>query len=142
MEIRIADHNDIAELAEVMGQAYSEEPWKEVWSSEKAVRRIESILCGFESLGLAATEDGKIIGAVLGFVDPYADHDMFFVSELFVTPKWKRKGVGRELINALEQQLKLKGINTFELISINDNLEFYKKCGLNNGDVKCLGKSF
>lgn len=142
MEIRIADHNDIAELAEVMGQAYSEEPWNEVWSSEKAVRRIESILYGFESLGLVATEDGKIIGAVLGFVDPYADHDMFFVSELFVTPKWKRKGVGRELINALEQQLKLKGINTLELISINDNLEFYKKCGLNNGDVNCLGKSF
>ena len=142
MEIRIADHNDIAELAEVMGQAYSEEPWNEVWSSEKAVRRIESILYGFESLGLAATEDGKIIGAVLGFVDPYADHDMFFVSELFVTPKWKRKGVGRKLINALEQQLKLKGINTLELISINDNLEFYKKCGLNNGDVNCLGKSF
>ena len=28
------------------------------------------------------------------------------------------------------------------LISINDNLEFYKKCGLNNGDVNCLGKSF
>ena len=28
MEIRVVNHNDIEELAGVMGQAYSEEPWK------------------------------------------------------------------------------------------------------------------
>ena len=50
--------------------------------------------------------------------------------------------VGRKLLSALEEQLKVKDIHTIELISINDNLEFYKKCGLNNGDVNCLGKSF
>ena len=109
---------------------------------DRAVRRVQSILCGFEALGLVAVEDGEIIGGLLGFVDPYADYDMFFVSEIFVASKWKRKGVGRKLLSALEEQLKVKDIHTIELISINDNLEFYKKCGLNNGDVNCLGKSF
>ncbi len=142
MEIRVVDRNDIDELAKVMGQAYSEEPWNEAWEQGKAVRRVESILCGFEALGLAAVENGEIIGGLLGFVDPYADYDMFFVSEIFVAPQWKRKGIGRQLINALEKQLVAKDIHTVELISINDNLEFYKKCGLNNGDVNCLGKSF
>ena len=84
MEIRVVNHNDIEELAGVMGQAYSEEPWNEAWVQEKAVRRVQSILCGFEALGLAAVEDGEIIGGLLGFVDPYADYDMFFVSEIFV----------------------------------------------------------
>lgn len=92
------------------------------WVQEKAVRRVQSILCGFEALGLAAVEDGEIIGGLLGFVDPYADYDLFFVSEIFVAPKWKRKGVGRKLLNALEEQLKVKDIHTIELISINDNL--------------------
>ena len=123
MEIRVVNHNDIEELAGVMGQAYSEEPWNEAWVQEKAVRRVQSILCGFEALGLVAVEDGEIIGGLLGFVDPYADYDMFFVSEIFVAPKWKRKGVGCKLLSALEEQLKVKDIHTIELISINDNLE-------------------
>lgn len=142
MEIRVVNQNDIEELAEVMGNAYSEEPWNEKWTPDKATRRVESILQGFEALGLAAVEEGKIIGGLLGFVDPYADYDMFFVSEIFVTSQWKRKGVGRKLIIALEEQLKAKDVHTLELISIDDNIEFYKKCGLNKGDVNCLGKSF
>ena len=59
MEIRVVNHNDIEELAGVMGQAYSEEPWNEAWVQEKAVRRVQSILCGFEALGLAAVEDAR-----------------------------------------------------------------------------------
>ena len=133
---------EAAALAQAMGQAYSEEPWYENWTEEKAGRRVKSILGNYEGFGLAAVSDGEIVGGALGFVDPYADYDMFFVSEIFVAPKWKRKGVGRKLLSALEEQLKVKDIHTIELISINDNLEFYKKCGLNNGDVNCLGKSF
>ena len=83
MEIRVVNHNDIEELAGVMGQAYSEEPWNEAWVKVKAVRRVQSILCGFEALGLAAVEDGEIIGGLLGFVDPLftSYHNMFKISE-------------------------------------------------------------
>lgn len=75
MDIRIANQNDISDLAEAMGKAYSEEPWNEKWTEDRAVRRVKSILQGFEALGY-------------------------------------------------------------------ENVEFYKKCGLNNGEVNCLGKSF
>ena len=46
------------------------------------------------------------------------------------------------MLSDLENHINVKDFFTIELISINDNLEFYKKCGLNNGDVNCLGKSF
>lgn len=92
MEIKQINQNDIAGLAEAMAAVYSEEPWDEKLSQKKAERRIRAIFGNFEAMGLAAFEDGKIIGAVLGYVDPYAEEDFFFVSELFVIPEKKKQG--------------------------------------------------
>lgn len=63
MEIKRINQQDIPTLAEAMASAYSEEPWNENWTQEKAERRIRAVLGNFEAMGLAAFEDGKIIGA-------------------------------------------------------------------------------
>ena len=44
MEYRVVTKEDIAALAQAMGQAYSEAPWYENWTEEKAKRRVKSIL--------------------------------------------------------------------------------------------------
>ena len=131
MEIKATNQNDISKLAEAMAAAYSEEPWNEKWSLGKAERRIRAILGNFEAMGLAAFEGGKIIGGLLGYVDPYADEDFFFVSELFVIPEKKKQGVGKQLLAELEKILIKKNIRVIQLISIDYNEAFYKKCGLN-----------
>ena len=131
MEIKIANQNDIQALAEAMAAAYSEEPWNENWSFEKAERRIRAILGNFEAIGLAAIEGEKIIGGLLGYVDPYAEEDFFFVSELFVIPDKKKQGLGKQLLAELEKILIKKNIRVIQLISIDYNEPFYKKCGLN-----------
>jgi GNAT superfamily N-acetyltransferase len=85
----------------------------------------------FEAMGLAAEEAGEIIGGLLGFIDPYADEDFFFVAELFIVPERKKQGIGRMLLKELEIKLKEKNIPVVQLISIEENQVFYNRCGLN-----------
>ena len=138
MEFRGVDLEDSYSLADVMAKSYSETPWNERWTNEKARRRISGILSNVESLGIAAVEDNRIVGGILGYVEPYAEEDFFFVSELFVVPEKKKQGIGRQLLNQLKEELKKRGIHTIQLVSIEDNVAFYNKCGLKKDCVSVM----
>lgn len=140
MNCRPVTDADIAPLAAAMGLAYAQPPWNERWNTQRAERRIKAILQNYSAFGMAAVEEGSIIGGVLGYIDPYAEEDFFFVSELFVLPQHQRRGVGRTLLAALENSLCEKGIAVMQLISVSENEPFYSRSGLSRDSVSVLYK--
>ena len=142
MIIKKATEKDITSLAQTMALAYSEAPWNEKWVGERAERRVRAILGNYEGLGLVAVENETVVGGLLGYVDPYAEEDFFFVSEIFVIQEMKKHGVGKKLMTELEKVLAEKGIHVIQLISIEDNETFYNKCGLERDCVSVQYKRF
>ena len=134
------NQNDIPTVAQALAKSYSEEPWFENWTQEKSERRVKSILSNFESIGLKYESDGNILGGLLGFVDPYAEEDFFFVSEIFVIPECKKQGIVSALLKELEKILKEKNINVIQLNSINYNQTFYSKNGFQKDSVDVMYK--
>ena len=134
------NQNDIPAVAQALAKSYSEEPWNENWSQEKAERRVKGILSNFESIGLKYESDGHILGGLLGFVDPYAEEDFFFVSEIFVIPENKKQGIGSALLFELEKLLKQRNISVIQLNSINYNQTFYEKNGFQKDSVDVMYK--
>lgn len=131
---------DIKAVSDVLISAYEDEPWNENWTRERAIIRIQAILCNYQAIGLKAADEKEIIGAVLGFVDPYSNEDFFYISELFVKSERKGQGIGTALLNALYKQLKANNIQAIQLMSIQNNLKFYKQNGLEKDIVDVLYK--
>ena len=142
IEYRTAERSDIPALAEAMKLAYADDPWNEHWTDESAQRRVGAIMSGYEPLAVAAVEGDRVIGAAMGFTDPYADEDIFFVSELFVVPERKQRGIGRALLAFLESELKGRGVSVMQLISIEHNVPFYNRCGVERDNVNVMYKRF
>lgn len=142
MEYLPIEQHHLPGLAGAMMAAYAKAPWNENWTEEKTQRRIRAILSNYQSAGMAAVKDGKVIGGVLGYVDPYAEEDFFFVSELFVMPEYQKKGYGKGLLLALEKELTAAGVHVTQLISIDDNLGFYHASGMGKDSVNVMFKRF
>lgn len=142
MEYKQVESTDVQGLAAAMASAYAEAPWFEKWTKERSELRVNAILGNYNAVGLAAIDGEEIIGGLLGYVDPYAEEDFFFVSEIFVKAERKKQGIGKALLNELEKVLRAKGIYTIQLVSIENNETFYGKCGLEKDSVSVLFKRY
>ena len=81
-----------------------------------------------------ASQNGKLIGTIS------LDEDLITV--MFVLPEYQKKGIGRELLEYVEQQAKKKGIKFLKVRASLTAYKFYEKNGyskIKNSVHKLIG---
>lgn len=131
---------DIPAAAQMMCTVYAEPPWSEKWQLDRAEKRIAGFLSGDYRRGYAMILERDPIGYLFGRIDLTAKNDIFYVDELFVHPRYQRKGSGSMAMVHLAQELKKEGISRIELHTISEDVSFYEKNGFVKSSYRYLEK--
>jgi ribosomal protein S18 acetylase RimI-like enzyme len=104
-----------------------------------AKKDIERKMKVHPELFLVGVEGNKVIATAMGGYEGHRG----WVHYLGVDPEYRRKGLGHNMMEAIEKKLIVKGCPKINLMVRNDNLgvaEFYERIGYKKDEVVELGK--
>lgn len=133
MILRNIEEDDIEICAELFMQVFSSDPWNEEWSIVFANERLSHFYQSKGFFGVLAEEQNSVVGFALGNTEPFYFGSMFYLREMCIKTKLQNKGVGKEILKALEDELLTKKINRIYLTTERDipAASFYQKNGFN-----------
>ena len=109
--------------------------WDEDSDVEKMKRQWKLLEHQGSHILLGAVENDQLVGSAMGVIcqEFYGDCRPFLVLEnMVVSPDWRKKGIGRALLNRMEKEAGLQNCTQIILVtekSRRDACSFYEACG-------------
>lgn len=131
MEIRAFQMDDLAACVETFITIFSEEPWCDEWTVERATAYIQQFIDTPGFYGALAVEDTKIVGLAIGNKKVWWQGDELFIHEFGVHPQFEKRGIAKAMLQHLEQYVRAQHLAAITLSTQYDvpAFEFY----LHNG---------
>ncbi|MEM9164393.1 MAG: GNAT family N-acetyltransferase [Cyanobacteria bacterium P01_F01_bin.4] len=121
---------------------FNGEPWCENWTLNTAQVRLSHLFKspGFVGFGV---QDPDLIGLVLGTLEPWEDHKIFYLREICIHPEHQNQGLGSQLIDFLLDHLRQLNVRQVYLITQRDILaeRFYVKNGFAPSELILMTQS-
>ena len=132
MEITIetASIKLLDKLVEIEGQCFDQEAFSK--------RQISYLLTGYNTIALVAKANSEIAGFIIAQVEVENDVLYGHIITINVSPNYRRKGIGRKMLQEIEEMLKQKGIMECHL-EVRENNSAALHLYQNNG-YKKVGK--
>jgi len=95
-------------------------------------KQIARLLVDYNSVGLVAKEEQKIVGFIIGTIQSEESSLIGHVITIDISKSHRRKGLGIRLLQEIEEILREKGVNECRLEAREDNtaaLNLYRKLG-------------
>ncbi len=125
MEISSASFLDLAALNKLERICFEKDAWPFL--------DLLAVLTFPDVIRLKAVEDGQMIGFVAG--DPHPADGYSWIATIGVLPEYRRKGIGRQLLHACEEQLKTPIVKLSVRASNDEAIRLYQQEGYRRVDV-------
>ena len=125
MDIQTASLLDLNSLWRLEKSAFAKDAWPLV--------DLIAVLTWPDYIRLKMVEEGEMIGFVSG--DPRPSQSVAWISTIAVDPRWQRRGVGRLLLRACEEQVKQPRVKLSVRMSNYQAITLYEKEGYRTVDV-------
>ena len=125
MEIQTASIRDLRALRRLENACFEKDAWP--------LLDLIAVLTWTEVIRLKAEEDGQLVGFVAG--DPRPSKGVAWVATIGVDPHYQRRGVGRALLRACEEQVNLPRIKLTVRLSNRVAVSLYEKEGYRTIDI-------
>ena len=145
VNIRKAELSDLDKLLEFeQGVIASERPFDESLKSEEITYYdLEKLITDENSQLVVAEHEGELIASGYALIkksESFEKYDYFaYLGFMFVAPKYRRKGINKQVIDSLIKWSKNKGIIEVRLEVFDQNqsaVSAYEKLGFNKTSVK------
>ncbi len=125
------DFSDLRECSRLYVMVFNSEPWNDHWTLKSAYSRLKDIYKSPRFYGIKATQNGKIIGVLLGNIESWYEKYHYQLKEIYTDNSFQSKGIGTKLIHRAKADLRKKDVRTVYLYtSDNKRLQkFYSRNG-------------
>jgi ribosomal protein S18 acetylase RimI-like enzyme len=119
------------EIIELFIETFNSEPWSDNWTTKTASKRLSPMTHTDVFFGLAAYQENKMCGFVMGVFEQYCDEIEFSIKEFAVKNTGRGQGLGSQLFGEFEKELMKMGVKKITLLTLKGNLteHFYEKNG-------------
>jgi ribosomal-protein-alanine N-acetyltransferase len=125
MEIQPASIRDLGALRRLERACFDKEAWP--------LLDLIAVLTWPDVIRLKAVDNGAMIGFIAG--DPRPSQGAAWIATIGVDPGYQRRGIGRELLRACEEQVKLPRVKLTVRIANDGAISLYKKAGYRTMDI-------
>lgn len=87
----------------------------------------KGVYCGYKKFAIILrAHDGSFIGAL----QAYTAFAEIYIDDIWVSPDYRCRGLGRKMLTLLEKRFQNKGYNNINLVTSDFQApDFYKRCG-------------
>ena len=125
MEIRTANLLDLAALRKLEKTCFEKDAW--------SILDLVAVLTWPEVIRLKVVENDEMIA--FAACDPRPSQAVAWIATIAVDPRWQRRGIGRMLIHACEEQVKQPRMKLSVRVTNYGAIALYEKEGYQTVDV-------